>query len=111
MQIDIVGPLKSPVYKFVLTGIDVFSKYLFAAPMTNASVDTVARELTKTFFTQLCTKKDTLGPGKCIYVQVNSRTHRPPRHPNRSCNAEIPTNHRTSKKIPWGTEKNSQNQY
>ena len=49
MQIDIVGPLKSPVYKFVLTGIDVFSKYLFAAPMTNASADTVARELTKMF--------------------------------------------------------------
>ena len=51
MQIDIVGPLKSPVYKFVLTGIDVFSKYLFLAPMTNASADTVARELTKMFFT------------------------------------------------------------
>ena len=50
MQIDIVGPLKSPVYKFVLTGIDVFSKYLFAAPLTNASADTVARELTKIFF-------------------------------------------------------------
>ena len=50
MQIDIVGPLKSPVYKFVLTGIDVFSKYLFAAPLTNASADTVARELTKMFF-------------------------------------------------------------
>ena len=28
MQIDIVGPLKSLVYKFVLTGIDVFSKIL-----------------------------------------------------------------------------------
>ena len=50
MQIDIVGPLKSPVYKFVLTGIDVFSKYLFAAPLTNASDDSVARELTKMFF-------------------------------------------------------------
>ena len=53
MQIDIVGPMKSPVYlksKFVLTGIDVFSKYLIAAPLTNASADTVARELTKMFF-------------------------------------------------------------
>ena len=50
MQIDIVGPLKSPVYKFVLTGIDVFYKYLFAAPLTNASADTVARELTTIFF-------------------------------------------------------------
>ena len=51
MQIDIVGPLKSPVYQFVLTGIDVFSKYLFAAPVTNASADAVARELTRMFFT------------------------------------------------------------
>ena len=50
MQIDIVGPMKSPVYKFVLTGIDVFSKYLFAAPLTNASADTVARKFTKIFF-------------------------------------------------------------
>ena len=50
MQIDIVGPLKSPVYKFVLTGIDIFSKYLFASPLTKASADTVARELTKMFF-------------------------------------------------------------
>ena len=50
MQIDIVGPFKSPVYKFVLTGIDVFSKYLFSAPLTNASADSIARELTKMFF-------------------------------------------------------------
>ena len=52
MQVDIVGPFKSPVYKFVLTGIDVFSKYLFSAPLTNASADSVARELTKC---SLCT--------------------------------------------------------
>ena len=51
MQIDIVGPLKSPVNKFVLTGIDVSSKYLFVALMTNASANTVASELTKMFFT------------------------------------------------------------
>ena len=50
MQIDIVGPFKSPVYKFVLSGIDVLSKYLFAAPLTNASAESVARELTKMFF-------------------------------------------------------------
>ena len=50
MQNDIVGPLKSPVYKFVLTGTDVLSKCLFAAPLTNASADSVAKELTKVFF-------------------------------------------------------------
>ena len=32
MQIDLVGPFQSPVYKYVLSGIDVFSKYLFAVP-------------------------------------------------------------------------------
>ena len=50
MQIDIVGPLKSPVYKFVRTGIDVFSKNLFAAPLTNASADRKSREHKKIFF-------------------------------------------------------------
>ena len=51
LQIDLVGPYKSPVYKYVLTGIDVFSKYLFAVPLTSASADTIARELVKVFFT------------------------------------------------------------
>ena len=50
MQIDLIGPLQSPIYKYALTGIDVFSKYLFAVPLTNASADTVARELVKIFF-------------------------------------------------------------
>ena len=50
LQIDLVGPLESPAYKYVLSGIDVFSKYLFAVPLTNGSADTVARELVKIFF-------------------------------------------------------------
>ena len=50
MQIDLIGPLQSPIYKYALTGIDVFSKYLFAVPLTNASANTVARELVKFFF-------------------------------------------------------------
>ena len=50
MQIDLIGPLQSPIYKYALTGIDVFSKYLFDVPLTNASADTVARELVKIFF-------------------------------------------------------------
>ena len=49
-QADLVGPLPSDGYKFVLTGVDVFTKYLFAVPLTNASVDTVARELVRFFF-------------------------------------------------------------
>ena len=50
LQIDLVGPLKSSQYKYVLRGIDVFTKYLFAVPLTNGYADTVARELVKVFF-------------------------------------------------------------
>ena len=49
MQIDLVEQ-KGPIYKFVLSGVDVFRKYLFAVPLTNGSADTVARELVKIFF-------------------------------------------------------------
>ena len=49
MQIDLVEQ-KGPIYKFFFNGIDVFTKYLFAVPLTNISADTVARELVKIFF-------------------------------------------------------------
>ena len=50
LQIDLVGPLKSSQYKYALSGIDVFTKYLFAVPLTNRYADTIARELVKVFF-------------------------------------------------------------
>ena len=50
LQIDLVGPLKSPVHRYALTHIDVFTKYLFAVPLTNTGADTIARELTSIFF-------------------------------------------------------------
>ena len=50
MQIDLVGPFQSPVYKYVLSGIDVFSKYLFAVPLTSAHAGTVAKALVSIFF-------------------------------------------------------------
>ena len=50
LQIDLVGPLKSPMYTYVLTAVDVFSKYLFAMPLTNGRADNVARALTTIFF-------------------------------------------------------------
>ena len=50
LQIDLVGPLKSPVHRYVLTAIDVFTKYLFAVPLTNVRAGTIARELTSIFF-------------------------------------------------------------
>ena len=45
MQIDLVGPFQSPIYKYVLSGIDVFSKYLFAIPLTSAHAGTIAKAL------------------------------------------------------------------
>ena len=50
LQIDIVGPLSSTLYKYVLAGIDVFSKYLFAVPLTRIRARVIATELTKIFF-------------------------------------------------------------
>ena len=50
LQIDLVGPFQSPVYKYVLSGIDVFSKYLFAIPLTSAHAGNVAKALVSIFF-------------------------------------------------------------
>jgi hypothetical protein len=50
MQIDIVGKLPlSGSYTHVLTGIDVFSKYLFAVPMTKVDAVSVAQALVSLF--------------------------------------------------------------
>ena len=50
LQIDLVAPLKSPVHRYLLTAIDVFTKYLFAVPLTIVREGTIARELTSIFF-------------------------------------------------------------
>ena len=49
LQIDPVGPLKSPVHRYVLTGMDVFTNYFFAVPLTNVTADSFARELMSIF--------------------------------------------------------------
>ena len=50
LQIDLVGPFPAAPYKYVLSGIDVFSKYLFAVPLVNGSAKAVAIALTSIFF-------------------------------------------------------------
>ena len=50
LQIDLVGPFQSPVHKYVLSGIDVFSKYLFAIALTSAHDGNVAKALVSIFF-------------------------------------------------------------
>ena len=50
LQIDIVGPFQSPFFRYVLTGIDVFTKYLFGVPLTSPSAKSVASSLVNIFF-------------------------------------------------------------
>ena len=50
LQIDLVGPLQSPVHRYVLTAIDFFTKYLLAVLLTNVRAGTFALELTSIFF-------------------------------------------------------------
>ena len=50
LQTDLVGPLKSPVHCYMLTATDVFTKVLFALPLTIVRSDTTARYLTSISF-------------------------------------------------------------
>ena len=50
MQIDILGPLPSSPYKYGLTANDVFTKYLFATPLTKINPISVARALVSNMF-------------------------------------------------------------
>ena len=50
LHVDFVDSLESPQYRYVLTCIDVLTKYLFAVPLSNGSSETVARELASIFF-------------------------------------------------------------
>ena len=44
LQIDIVGQLaKSGGYSYILTVMDVFSKYMYAQPLTSTSAETVCK--------------------------------------------------------------------
>ena len=60
LQIDLLGLLKSPVHRYVSTTIDVFTKYLFAVPLTNVRANTTARELTSIFFRHIYVAKTNL---------------------------------------------------
>ena len=50
LQIDLIGMLRSPTYNYALTGIDAFSKFLFAVPLTKPSASAVASALVWIFF-------------------------------------------------------------
>ena len=50
MQIDLVGQFSGSMYPNALTGIDVFTMYLFALPLTSPSDASVAKALVSIFF-------------------------------------------------------------
>ena len=50
MQIHLVGPFQPPIYKYALSSIDVFSKYLFAVQLASAHARSVAKKLVSIFF-------------------------------------------------------------
>ena len=50
MQIDILGPFPSSPYKYAVTTIDVFTKFLFAVPLTTISALSVATALVPFMF-------------------------------------------------------------
>ena len=45
MQIELVETFQSTIYKYSLSGIDIFSKYLFAVPLTSAHAANVAEAI------------------------------------------------------------------
>ena len=51
---DLIGPFKSSAlgYKFVLTVVDYFSKYVEAVPIPDKSVDSVAKGIYKIYCQQ-----------------------------------------------------------
>ena len=50
LEIDLVGKMPGSQFKFVLTGIDVFTRYLFGLPLRSADAESVAKGLTSIFF-------------------------------------------------------------
>ena len=50
LQTDIMGAYPTTPYKYILTAIDVFSKYLFAVPLMTVSAATVASALVSILF-------------------------------------------------------------
>ena len=54
LQIDLVGPLQSSAHTYVLSGIDVFTKYLFAVPLTSGHAKPVATALVNIFYNHSC---------------------------------------------------------
>ena len=74
MQIDLMGHFNSPVYKYALTGIDVFSQYFLAVPLSSISTENVAKALVSIFLKHGYIPKTTLaelGTSKLMHELTN----------------------------------------
>ena len=72
---DIVGQLPtSQNLKYMLTSIDVFSRYLFAIPMTNHGPETTAKALVSIFMRHLFAQSHSFWSGDSFCKQYNGRT-------------------------------------
>ena len=49
MQIVWVGPFQLPIYNYALSGLDIFSKYLFTVPSTSAQAANIVKSLLSIF--------------------------------------------------------------
>ena len=98
MQIDLVEQ-NGPIFKYVLSGIDVFTKYLFAVPLTNGSADTVARELIKIFFQHSYLPKTLLSDLGTTFTSSLMAACETFRSQVKTCNVKTPTNNRCSRTL------------
>ena len=70
LQINLVGPVKSPLHRYVFKVIDDFTKHLFAVFLTNVRADATARELKSIFLRHSCLPNailSDLGSSFCIH--------------------------------------------
>ena len=112
LQIDLVGPIKSWQFKYVLSGIDVFTKYLFAVPLTNGYADTVARELVKVFFQHSYIPQTILSDlGTNFTSELMSRISKFVRSKAKTCLTKAPSDYWRSRAIPLTSKTNFQAQY
>ena len=110
MQIDLVGPFApSNGFTQVMTAIDVFTKYLFAAPLRRVTSQTVTHVLTQIFLKHTYIPKILLtDEGSQFTSKLMKDVNNTPRRRTRTRNSETPTDHRITRKSTCRTQKDPQ---
>ena len=99
LQIDLVGKFNSPVYNYILSGIDVFTKYLIAVPLTKGSADIVAKELVRIFFDHSYLPTTIYVSSINFYFGFDGRISQNFRSEALTCYLEASANNRGSRRI------------